>query len=379
MTVYRTHQGSGGDPAPSGPSAPPAPPVEICRRCGIVAPARGTACSACAEPLSQVRVAAPPGEGIWVAVRCAFTCNQCRFPAPLDALDASGAAECASCGLRQRFDLDAWREALDFAHAVGDLAGPAPEGRHPHPTLWIGSENPYAGVGDTRTFERKEGISTNALSVDAAPGHPVCGACRLPLSSRVTGAGAVTTECPQCGERASYALSDEARHLSGSLLGAVASEHRTDRPRARTTATQAGVVALTCPGCGAPLSIGPGGRLQVCPFCQASCIVPARSLSRARQDAPAPEIWWLLFQGASRLRRALEAPTTDGDGDAGSLKAAALARLKPGPQSAPVGEAPGVYEAPEIRGVYWPQVGLTLLAGGVAVAVGFALYEALWR
>jgi hypothetical protein len=43
-----------------------------------------------------------------VAVRAGFTCNSCRFLAPLDSLDADGAVECAHCGLRQRFDNDNW-------------------------------------------------------------------------------------------------------------------------------------------------------------------------------------------------------------------------------------------------------------------------------
>ena len=124
------------------------------------------------------------GEALWVAVRCSFVCNQCRFPAPLDALDADGAVDCGSCGLHQRFEVEAWREALDFAHAVGDLAGPAPEGRHPHPTLWIGSENPHARVGDTQTFDRRSGISANGLAIEVAPGHPVCRARKGALSRR---------------------------------------------------------------------------------------------------------------------------------------------------------------------------------------------------
>jgi len=354
---------------------PAAPALFVCRRCGVVAPARGTACAVCAEPLGQTRVRAPAlaGGAFWVAVRCAFTCNSCRFLAPLDALDAGGAVECASCGLRQRFDVESWRVALGFAHAVGDLAGPEPEGRHPHPTLWIGSENPYARVGDTHAFEHRDGIRGQGVTVDAAPGHPVCRACRLPLATSATGPGAVETQCAHCGDRARYAVSDEARDLSPSLLGAVADEHRTDRPRANATPTQAGVVALSCPACGAPLTLDGGGRLHTCAFCKASCIVPANRGPRRRQDTPLPEVWWLLFRGPSSERRALEAPT----GEASAAVTRALQLIKPAASTAPIGDAPGVYEAPEAVGVNWPQVALTLLLGSVAVAVGFGLYEAL--
>jgi hypothetical protein len=357
------------------PGAPP-PALQICRRCGLIAPTGRSACALCGEPVAEARIAAPPpvDDGIWVAVRCTFTCNSCKFAAPLDALEADGAVECACCGLRQRFDVSAWPVALDFAHGVGDLAWPLPEGRHPHPTLWVGSENPYTKVGDTLAFASVEGISTSGVAVDATPGHPVCAACHVPLTTQVTGPGALTTQCPRCGDRATYAVGDEARALSGSLVAALAPEHRTDRPRARTMATQAGVVALTCPGCGAPLSLGSGGRLQVCAFCKVACIVPARSVPRRGQDTPKPEVWWILFHGASQKRRELEAPT---EAVSATAAKAALEMLKPGARGAPVGDAPGVYEAPEVRSVYWPQVALTLVAGSVAVLLGFALYAAL--
>jgi len=41
----------------------------------------------------------------------------------------------------------------------------------------------------------------------------------------------------------------------------------------------------------------------------------------------------------------------------------------------PPDDAPGVYTAPEVKGIYWPQVGITLLLGSAAVALGFAIFE----
>jgi hypothetical protein len=364
MFAYRTPGGP--------PSAPePAPPrVSVCRGCGVVAPVRGTACEVCARPLAETRVTAPPqADGTyWVAVRCGFTCNSCKFLAPLDALDAGGAVECAHCGLRQRFEVSSWAPALDLAHAVGDLAGPSPEGRSPHPTLWIGSENPYARLGDTRTFEQAE---EGALSIEAAPGHPVCHACHAPLAVSVTGPGTVATRCPQCGTAATYALADAARALSPAVVAAVADEHRTDRPRAQVSATETGVIALSCPSCGGPLGLGEGGRVQTCAFCKAACVVPARSLMRARSQTPAPDVWWILFQGPSAKRRALEAPTDD----ATSKVLAAKNLLVPRRAAEPIGDAPGVYDAPEVPGIYWPQVALTAALGTAAVVIGMILYE----
>ncbi len=365
MVVYRAP----GGPPPSG--QPAAPSVSVCRRCGIVAPARGTACEVCKAPLHEVRVevAAQGPDTFWVAMRSGFTCNSCKFLAPLDGLETGGAVECAHCGLRQRFEASSWGPALAHAHAVGDLAGPAPEGRFPHPALWIGSENPYARVGDIVTFEPLG--EEEVLSVDAAPGHPVCRACHTPLAVTVTGPGAASTRCPGCGATGTYAVADAARAICEALVAVVADEHRTDRPRAQATATQVGVVALSCPGCGGPLTIGDGGRVQTCPFCKATCVVPAKALMRARNQTPAPDVWWILLRGPSAKRRELEAPT---DEDVVSKAKAAMNLFKPGRAADPIGEGPGVYDAPEVPGIYWPQVALTGALGTAAVVVGMILY-----
>jgi hypothetical protein len=368
MVAYRTP----GGPPPS--QAAPAPPVSICRRCGVVAPAQGTACEVCKQPLAETRVEvpAPSPDTYWVAVRCGFTCNQCKFLAPLDSLDADGAVDCAHCGLHQRFEVSHWTAGLDFAHAVGDLAGPAPEGRAPHPALWIGGENPHHRVGDTTTFARDE---SRWLTIEAAPGHPVCRVCHAPMSTTLTAPGQAVTSCARCGARATYALADGARKLCGTLVAAVADEHRTDRLRAQAKPTEAGVIALSCPSCGAPLAPPDSGGVATCTFCKAACIVPLKVRARARNETPAPDVWWLLFQGPSKRRRELEAPTEE---KAAGLKVS-LNMFKPGAAGAPIGTAPGVYEAPEVSGIYWPQVALTVALGTAAVIVGMVISEVLLR
>jgi hypothetical protein len=370
MHAYRDPGGVPSTPAPA------APEVVICRACGVVAPEKGSVCAVCKRALGETRVTVPgaSAETFWVAVRCGFTCNSCKFLAPLDALDADGAVECAHCGLRQRFEVAEWRDGLAFAHAVGDLAGPSPEGRAPHPTLWIGSENPYAKVGSVATFERTAASAGKQLDVEAAPGHPVCRKCHVPVSVSSPAPGAVITRCGQCGDQHSYALTDAERALSDAVVAVVADEHLADRKRAQTRTTEAGVTTLTCPACGAPLSLGDGGRLVTCSFCKAACLVSARLVAQRTQAAPEPSVWWILFRGPSAKRRELEAPTAD----APSVAAAALNILKPGAQTEPIGDAPGVYDAPEVGGIYWPQVGLTVLLGSAAVAVGFVIYEAFF-
>lgn len=349
-------------------AAPPS--VTICRSCGIVAPEQGTACEGCKRPLPEVRVqVAPPAADLtWVAVKCGFTCNQCKFLAPLDGLDADGAVDCAHCGLRQRFDVAAWKTALEFAHAVGDLAGPAPEGKYPHPSVWVGDENDYAKVGLTHTFVVPTGAE---LSVDirVSPGHPVCKKCRVPLSTSVLGVGALATRCPTCSDEARYALADGARNLYDRLVGAVADEHRADRPRAQATATQAGVLAVKCPGCGAPLQLQGTDKVQTCSYCKATCFVAGKQMARFNHQTPEPEVWWLLFRGVSTEREKLLAAVPEEKAAGGNV----IAILKPGAKTDTIGDKPGVYEAPEKPGTDWPQVALTLVLGTLALVMGYLI------
>jgi len=337
----------------------------------VVAPANGTACEVCKRPLAQTRGPAPviAPDSTWVAVRCAFTCNSCRFLAPLDALDADGAVECAHCGLRQRFDVEQWKSGLAFGHDVGDLAGPLPEGRNPHPVIWIGSENTHVETGISRTFEHE---TFGVLAVDAAPGHPVCGRCREPLGVSVPTPGTVHTLCSRCGDRATHAISDAARALYPSLIAAVSEELRSDRPKARTTATAAGVVALTCPSCGAPLELREGGTVHTCRYCNTSCIVPHQSVLRAMHRTPEPSIFWLLFQGLSPARSGLLAGPPAEATVTGEAAKKALRFLKLGRAQA-VGDTPGVYEAPERTGFNGLQWLVTLTLAGIALAIGLGV------
>jgi hypothetical protein len=347
--------------------------VSICRKCGVVAPAQGSTCEVCRQALAAVRVQAPPqplDQG-WVAVRCGFTCNSCKFLAPLDSLDTDGAVECAHCGLRQRFEVESWRDALELAHSVSDLAGPFPEGKNPHPTIWIGSDNPYDKIGDVLTFQHDE---SSKLSIDASPGHPVCERCAEPLHVHMTGPGACQTLCPACGDRGSYASTDATRQLYGGILAIVAEDHRSDRPKARSTATAAGVVALSCPSCGAPLQLEGKSSIQTCAYCKTSCIVPHRSLSRALQVAVEPSIWWILMRGISPKRAELlrgdDEKTSTGNATRDKLIAQLKAKASKGQG---LNNAPGVYPAPEVVGFNAPQFLFTLALGLIALFIAFVI------
>ena len=87
-------------------------------------------------------------------------------------------------------------------------------------------------------------------------------------------------------------------------------------------------------------------------------------------------VWWLLFRGPSKKRRELEAPSAE----APAINAkAALGFIKPGAATEPIGDAPGVYDAPEVKGIYWPQVLLTLALGTTALAIGYVIVELIAR
>jgi hypothetical protein len=288
-------------------------------------------------------------------------------------MDTDGAVECAHCGLRQRFDTEQWRGALAFAHSVADLAAPGKEGRNPHPEIWIGSDNPYALIGEHEVFARYAGDS---FSVEASSGYPVCDHCHEPYHIRQGEQGMLEALCPSCGNRPTYALPPSAHDLYGGLLGVVADDQRTDRPSAKVTLTAAGIMALNCPSCGGQLTITQPSSVQTCSYCRASCFVPHRSLSRALSRTVKPAIWWAFFRGVSptRAELVLGAPET-----AENTKAALLEKLKRKKGKTPpqAQDRPGVYEAPELAGRNWPQVWLTVLAGSVAAAIGYVITRAL--
>ncbi len=298
--------------------------MPVCGSCGIIAPRRLSACGRCGASFAGRPMGAPridAAGGYWVAISCTFQCRSCSFAAPLDQLDIDGTVECAYCGLRQRFDPTTWTDALEFAHAVGDLAGPEPEGRQPDPGVWIGTDNPYRDVGDASTFSelRQTGMHMvdgmtipRSLQIKASPGFPVCKKCRVPLILQVTGDGSVRTSCSTCSETGSYALPERARSFGESLVAVVADEHRVDRKSATESApNEASVSALVCPSCGAPLDLHGSDRTIKCQFCSTFCRVPGRYLVRAGQDKIDPEVWWMLFTGRSARRRELE----NGSGD----------------------------------------------------------------
>lgn len=351
--------------------------MPLCARCGVIAPAQLPSCPICGDDFPAPRVTVRPSPSqAWVAVRCSFQCRSCQFLSPLDELDIDGSVECAQCGQAQRFDVEAWHEALAFAHGVGDLAFPLPEGRLSHPAVWVGDDNPHLRVGHTEVFAEHrqssvqviDGVTVHrSLFIEAAPGHPTCEGCRAPMEVELRSTGAEAS-CRQCGSRFGYQLPAGAERYCEGLAGVVADIHRSDQRRARLETTADGPVSLKCPECGGALP-ATRERLLKCGYCGTGSLIPAQARLRDAGQVLTPDIWWLAFRGPSKRREALEEPP---------------APEKKKPKTKLEKARAGMTDlelAQEKPGRYVPQLLLNLLLPSAALAAAVVVYlllKAVW-
>lgn len=335
--------------------------AQVCSGCGVVAPARGASCAVCRQPLGSSRVVAPSlGDVAWVAMRCSITCRSCGFPSPLEGIELDQGVDCMQCGSFQRFDKEGWRPALEFAHAVGDLAGPDPEGRAPSPDLWIGDVNPHRAVGDTLTFAEAD---VGGMRVEAAPGHPRCARCPSLVETHFQGTR-LATRCPRCASTAHYELPSEALHYAGALRAVVADEQRCDRTTVRVQHTEAGLMALVCPRCGAGVRPTDAQTVE-CSYCKTVSFIPVRARPRTSGRVIAPIVFWVAFQGPSSKRAELEQPPAP---DAKAAASAAASFLKRG-----LRPLPGIELAPVRPGLDVRQLALTTVLSLLALGLGLGL------
>jgi Zn finger protein HypA/HybF involved in hydrogenase expression len=296
---------------------------------------------------------------VWVAVRGSFACRSCGFQSPLEGIVVADGVDCAQCGSFQRFEKSAWRPGLAFAHAVGDLGGPTPEGRFPSADVWIGDANPHASIGMTGTFAVKE---SDGLRVEASPGHPVCRKCRVLFDLRPEGA-ALVAQCPTCAATARFALSPEIAALAPAARAAVSEEQRLGRQEVNVQAMEAGLVAMTCPQCGA--AVKPDGQTVACGYCAAHAFVPPRARPRGPGRIVKPIVFWVAFDGPSPERKALETP-----------KAAVIdLKLVKGIFTRGLKPIPGIELAEKRAGTDWKQLLLTASLTTLAMVVGYFIYE----
>lgn len=351
----------GGQPR-SGPTA------QVCSACGFGAPTSAQRCSSCARDLATRR-RIPPGTGdlVWCAVRATFQCRSCAFHSPLEGIELDQGVHCAQCGAFQKFDPSGWEAMLAQAHAVADLAGPAPEGSFPNPRIWIGASNPHRRVGldeDSAKAGGGQGAGGGALpEVELARGWPTCGTCEELVEVALEPSGCRTT-CRRCSATATYALPPTVGGWAEQLRGIVAAEQRTDQRCVKMTTQVGGPVALSCPGCGAPIGAVRMGSVR-CGHCNATAFVPARAQPRDDGTLVSAVPFFLVFQGPSAERRRLETPAVDADTKGKALVSKFMSRgLDP---------LPGIELAPVKQGIDFRQLFTTLGLAAFALAIGLVV------
>lgn len=269
--------------------------MEVCDECGAWAPEGAKACGSCgASPLERVRGA--QGDPRCVQVRLEFTCRGCALAAPLDRLADDGIVTCCRCGLRQGLDTDDLRAVLQTAWGVADLYHPDPEGDRPGP-ISVAAINPYRNP--EQPGKRFDSELPEMLAAWLGRGIPLDDAERSPMLVTVEERGHVVTST---GAR--YAVSPGALALCPGLLGVVADEHRVDESSVELAHAAEGE-AFACARCGAALPVDGTVRLVRCTYCDAVHHVASDLRHRLRDD-PLPDVWWLVFEGPSPLRRQLE-------------------------------------------------------------------------
>ncbi len=274
--------------------APPEP-LEICATCGVVRAPNATQCARCnAAHGASVLTVPRPSDVKWVSVECAFKCRSCGFVVPLNHLDVDGAVICARCSLEQAFDVRGWQGALAFAHDVADdLPGDADNGK-------------AKGKGKFRVVTT-HGIATeNFLEVAASPGHPLCETCHTTLAIEIAADAPKrsTAKCATCKTSITHQVPDAALKMTnGALRMVMAAEHRADHLAVRVE-EKAGVVAVHCPSCGAPIDLpSDEAKFVVCKFCSTASRIPTGLGHKMGGAAPAREPMWLAFSGTSNARR----------------------------------------------------------------------------
>lgn len=353
--------------------------MKVCQSCGALALARSRQCGVCEMPLAVGTAGQIPAGLVAVGLRCRFQCRGCGHLAPLDRLDLDGTVRCLRCGLDQAFDITVWNEGLAFAHAVGDLAGPEPEGRSQDPHYAIATINPYRHVGLTEiceTFTASGEVTRGAqtlqrsLELRAHPGHPRCG-CGGGLNLERASEG-ITSVCARCGRRQQHRLEPRTHKRSRTLVAVI--EAQDEAPMATRGLT--GSLGYSCPSCGAPLPVRLGDALVTCDHCKlVSRVAPVAGA--LGEDRP-PRVWWAIFDGPSERRRRLLSGKDSGERrseDEDEADEVEDVALSPG-----LGGLPELPDLPRTgwrawvsKGAMWGIPMLALMISGVTLLVMMAL------
>jgi hypothetical protein len=277
-------------------AAPARPGVRVCAGCGVIAPLSRAACVVCATPFpSPPLVASGEASGaVWgCVIEADVACRVCALRTPIHGLYVEGELTCERCENLQAFDVDQWKEALDVVHKVAATCAPRMQGG---PAARIGADATTLEHTQSSLIIRGGNTTTMSLRVKASAGHPLCSACKTPIAAELDGRGNLRAWCVRCGDRAEYAVPPAARGQSEAIRGVIAPEQRTDRAQALVKRDAgSGLVALTCPNCGAGLQLAPGTDIVTCGHCRTSALVPRGALARPKGAPPVFTPFWVLF------------------------------------------------------------------------------------
>lgn len=277
----------------------------LCHACGAARRPSATTCGLCESPASDADIESvdPAEDPYWVAVRCTFTCRVCGHDSALNHFDVDGSVACTSCGTEQKFNPNQWRDLVEHAEGVGDLAGPVPEGRRRDGSPSVADDNPFAQIGRDWSFaEWTQGettVESHCLVMRAAPGHPLSPA-KAPLEIALRSATEITLRCPTTLATETYVVPPKARKHGA--LAVVAAEHVKGLRDARLL-QETGAIAIVCPQCAAPLAVTAVNTVVACAYCKTSSLIPARARRSLGAESTRPSVWWMLFEGPSRTRR----------------------------------------------------------------------------
>lgn len=276
----------------------------VCRACGVLVPTKAQTCEQCGAGIDSPLVVEEETQWFWTAVEYTFRCPACHDLSPVDTLDEKQPVACANCGASRTFAVSEWKATLDFAHAVGDLAGPDPGGRFPSRKPSVKDRNSFKSLGLTKTFQQL--CPDRKLAIKATAGHPLCDQCHQPLVAAKHAPGTLTVSCSKCAKQTQYHWPTSLHGDHPGLDGVLARAHETGGTDAVVNQDASGALTLHCPDCEAALDVGGRAGVVHCPYCHAAVRVPAQTLRKMGLLDLKPELWWLLWKGPSAQREAWE-------------------------------------------------------------------------
>ena len=271
--------------------------ILLCSSCGVLRAARKPNCPHCKAAYGSSTLTHPRPEGdYWVCLECSFRCRACGFRVPLNHLDMDGGVLCARCGLDQAFEVSAWRQVLQHAHAVAESFGVKGAGR----------DEEVARLGERQSSVKQSISGANGFEVISSPGYPLCPQCHSPVQVATAESGETTATCTTCSTTTSYALPPTARKMMhGALRGTIAVDHKTGQAAVRVDRTP-GAIAIASPTCSAPLPASAESKFIHCAYCGTVSRVPDHTWFQLNGKEPAAESIWLLFHGQSEERTAFD-------------------------------------------------------------------------